>query len=408
MKARHIVFVTLLAVIAAFFQSSSAEATVFFTTETKNTQKEGPGSLYAMSAVLMDGDSGRVLYEKDGNAARPMASTTKVMTCILALENSDGDDYVEVSSKAASQPEVKLGMQVGEQYYMEDLLYSLMLKSHNDTAVAIAEHVGGSVEGFAQMMNKKAKEIGCKDTYFITPNGLDASDENGVHHTTAEDLARIMRYAIRNDVFLKITETRNYTFSDIKKKRHFSIQNANALFDMTDGVLSGKTGFTADAGYCYVCACEKEGKIFIVALLGCGWPNNKTYKWTDTIKLLNYGNENYEYVTFWKDPVLKHVNVLNGIANDEADGEIFLSGICAVSETEKNRKILLGNNETVKYTVFMKDSMEAPVKKGEKIGEVVYFLNGQQFCTYPVVAEKSIEKLTFKWCVDQVFHNYFH
>ncbi len=142
------------------------------------------------------------------------------------------------------QPEVRLNLHEGEQYYLEDLLYSLMLKSHNDTAVAVAEHIGGSVEGFADMMNAKAKEIGCKDTYFITPNGLDASDAGGVHHTTAEDLARIMNYAISNPVFLKITQTRDYSFSDLSGKRHFSLHNANAFLDMEEGVLSGKTGFT--------------------------------------------------------------------------------------------------------------------------------------------------------------------
>ena len=125
---------------------------------------QNTSELYALSAVLMDGESGRVLYEKDGERPLANASTTKVLTCIVALENSPGDDYVQVSQNAASQPEVKLGLQKGEQYYLEDLLYSLMLKSHNDTAVAIAEHCGGSVEGFARMLNRKAKQIGCKDT----------------------------------------------------------------------------------------------------------------------------------------------------------------------------------------------------------------------------------------------------
>ena len=215
---------------------------------------EEPAELYALSAVLMDGESGRVLYEKDGERPLANASTTKVLTCIVALENSPGDDYVQVSQNAASQPEVKLGLQKGEQYYLEDLLYSLMLKSHNDTAVAIAEHCGGSVEGFARMLNRKAKQIGCKNTYFITPNGLDAEDENGKHHTTAKDLALIMRYAIKNETFLHIAQTRDYTFSEITGKRTFSVHNANAFLDMRDGVLAGKTGYTSQAGYCYVCA----------------------------------------------------------------------------------------------------------------------------------------------------------
>lgn len=407
MKVRTIVTAVMIAVFAVFCQSSSANAALLTVSGTNHTQVQGPGNLYSLSAVLMDGESGRVLYGKESTAARPMASTTKIMTCILALENSDGDDYVEVSEKAAAQPEVKLGMKAGEQYYMEDLLYSLMLKSHNDTAVAVAEHVGGTVEHFAQMMNRKAEEIGCRDTYFITPNGLDASDENGIHHTTAEDLAQIMRYAIQNEVFLKITQTRSYSFSDLKKKRQFSIQNANALFDMTDGVISGKTGFTADAGYCYVCACEKEGKLFIVALLGCGWPNNKSYKWSDTRKLLEYGNENYFYTTYWKNPILQSVPVKNAVDGD-VHGTIMAQGICQVSEEDRNREILLGKNERITYTVEMEKSLEAPVQKGQKIGEIVYYLEGQKFCSYPVIAEKNIEKLTYQWCVEQVFHNYFH
>ena len=135
-------------------------------------KEEGPENLYALSAVLMDGDSGRILYEKEGYKPRANASTTKVMTCILALEKGAGDDYVQVSAKAAAQPEVKLGLKEGEQYYLEDLLYSLMLKSHNDTAVAVAEHIGGSVEGFADMMNKKAKERQYGDLYLYQHLGL--------------------------------------------------------------------------------------------------------------------------------------------------------------------------------------------------------------------------------------------
>lgn len=198
-------------------------------------ETDGPGNLYALSAVLMDGDSGRVLYEKEGYTARPNASTTKVMTCILALEKGSGDDYVMVSENAASQPEVKLNLKEGEQYYLEDLLYSLMLKSHNDTAVAIAEHIGGSVEGFAKMMNAKAKEIGCTNTHFVTPNGLDSADAGGIHQTTARDLALIMSYAVKNKAFLHITQTRDYSFSDISGKRQFSVHNANAFLDMTPG-----------------------------------------------------------------------------------------------------------------------------------------------------------------------------
>ena len=370
---------------------------------------EEPAELYALSAVLMDGESGRVLYEKDGERPLANASTTKVLTCIVALENSSGDDYVQVSQNAASQPEVKLGLHKGEQYYLEDLLYSLMLKSHNDTAVAIAEHCGGSVEGFARMLNRKAKQIGCKDTYFITPNGLDAEDENGKHHTTAKDLALIMRYAIKNETFLHIAQTRDYTFSEITGKRTFSVHNANAFLDMRDGVLAGKTGYTSQAGYCYVCAWEKEGKTFIVSLLGCGWPNHKTYKWSDTEKLLDFGDYNYEYETYWKEPQTGKILVTDGVEDGQDIGtKIYLRGKCSVTAYDREKEVLLKKGETVTCKIEIPQKVSAPVLKGEKLGRIAYYLDGKLIDFYPVYAEKSVEKISFKWYTEKVFHDFFH
>lgn len=196
-------------------------------------QSEEPDNLYAQSAVLMDADSGRILFEKNGREARPMASTTKIMTCILALEEGDLSEEVTVSANAAAQPQVHLGIREGEQYRLEDLLYSLMLESHNDTAVAIAEHIAGSTEGFAALMNERAEAIGCEDTHFVTPNGLDAEDEGGVHSTTAADLARIMRYCItqseKKEDFLRITQTESHAFSNLDGSRSFSCYNHNAF-----------------------------------------------------------------------------------------------------------------------------------------------------------------------------------
>ena len=370
---------------------------------------EEPAELYALSVVLMDGESGRVLYEKDGERPLANASTTKVLTCIVALENSSGDDYVQVSQNAASQPEVKLGLQKGEQYYLEDLLYSLMLKSHNDTAVAIAEHCGGSVEGFARMLNRKAKQIGCKDTYFITPNGLDAEDENGKHHTTAKDLALIMRYAVKNETFLHIAQTRDYTFSEITGKRTFSVHNANAFLDMRDGVLAGKTGYTSQAGYCYVCAWEKEGKTFIVSLLGCGWPNHKTYKWSDTEKLLDFGDYNYEYETYWKEPQTGKILVTDGVEDGQDIGtKIYLRGKCSVTAYDREKEVLLKKGETVTCKIEIPQKVSAPVLKGEKLGRIAYYLDGKLIDFYPVYAEKSVEKISFKWYTEKVFHDFFH
>lgn len=409
---RHIAAVTIVTAVLLFTQTSASVQGG----ENKIPQMvdmtpaiEEPSELHALSAVLMDGDSGRVLYEKDGKTPLANASTTKVLTCIVALESSPGDDYVQVSQNAASQPEVRLGLQKGEQYYLEDLLYSLMLKSHNDTAVAIAEHCGGTVEGFARMLNRKAKQIGCKDTYFITPNGLDAQDENGKHHTTAEDLALIMRYAIKNKTFLHISQTRDYTFSEITGKRTFSVHNANALLDMMDGVLAGKTGYTSQAGYCYVCAWEEEGKTFVVSLLGCGWPNHKTYKWSDTKKLLSYGAYNYDYETYWQEPHTSKILVTDGVENMQNIGEkVYLRGKCSVTSEDREKEILLKKGEAVTCKTEIPQKVSAPVLKGEKLGRIAYYLDGKLIASYPVYAERSVEKIGFKWYTEKVFHDFFH
>ena len=409
---RHIAAVTIVTAVLLFTQTSASVQGG----ENKIPQMvdmtpaiEEPSELHALSAVFMDGDSGRVLYEKDGKTPLANASTTKVLTCIVALESSPGDDYVQVSQNAASQPEVKLGLQKGEQYYLEDLLYSLMLKSHNDTAIAIAEHCGGTVEGFARMLNRKAKQIGCKDTCFITPNGLDAQDENGKHHTTAEDLALIMRYAIKNKTFLHISQTRDYTFSEITGKRTFSVHNANALLDMMDGVLAGKTGYTSQAGYCYVCAWEEEGKTFVVSLLGCGWPNHKTYKWSDTKKLLSYGAYNYDYETYWQEPHTSKILVTDGVENMQNIGEkVYLRGKCSVTSEDREKEILLKKGEAVTCKTEIPQKVSAPVLKGEKLGRIAYYLDGKLIDSYPVYAERSVEKISFKWYTEKVFHDFFH
>ena len=233
--------------------------------------------LYAQSAVLMDADSGRILYEKDGSAKLPMASTTKIMTLTVALESGNLDDVVEVSKLAASQPDVQLNIRTGEKYLLRDLLYSLMLESHNDVAVAVAEHIGGSVEGFADMMNQKARDIGAYNTHFVTPNGLD-SDE---HYTTASDLALIARYAIQNEKFIEITNTPSYSFSDIDGARSFTVNNKDAFLTQMDGAIGIKTGFTGKAGYCFVGALKRDDRTFISVVLACGWPPHKTWKWAE-------------------------------------------------------------------------------------------------------------------------------
>lgn len=363
--------------------------------------KDEPKQLHAQSAVLMDADSGRVLYGKEENQIRPMASTTKIMTCILALEEMEKNQMVTISDYAAEQPKVHLGVQSQERYYLKDLLYSLMLESHNDSAVAIAEGIAGSVESFADRMNRKAKELGCNHTYFVTPNGLDDSDEEGTHSTTARNLAMIMRYCMMQspmkEEFLEITQTRSYQFTDVDGKRNFTCTNHNAFLDMMEGALTGKTGFTADAGYCYVGGLRQNGKTFIVALLACGWPNHKSYKWEDTRALMEYGLNEYEYRNVWQEVSIPDVFVTNGVRKQSP----FESNIQIEAHVDGKEDIpvLLRDDEQVKVQTEVESSVEAPVVKGETLGIVRYILEGEEIASYDVIADESIEKRTFKWCM---------
>lgn len=388
--------------------------------ETEDSQKEGQKQelqLYAQAAVLMDGDSGRILYGKNETERRAMASTTKIMTCILALEEGEPDQIIEFSKKAASQPEVHLGAASSQSFYLKDLLYSLMLESHNDTAVAIAEGIDGTVEQFAERMNRKAEELGCKNTWFVTPNGLDASsaDEKGrerAHSTTAADLARIMQYCIyespKKEDFLTVTRTASYTFHDMKGAHTYSCNNHNAFLTMMDGALSGKTGFTGEAGYSYVGALERDGKSLIVALLGCGWPPNKTYKWSDTRTLMEYGLDEYEYREVWQERDFPPAKVEGGIPADGNLGETATVPVgIPLDAAERSLKVLMKDGENVSVRYEKKEKLQAPVKEGDEVGTVRYLLEGQECASFPVVALGDVEKITFSWCLDHTIRSDF-
>lgn len=352
-------------------------------------------TLYARSAVLMDAKSGRVLYEKNGYEHMPNASTTKIMTCILTLELGNLEDEVSVSSYAASMPKVRLGMSTDDKFYLRDLLYSLMLESHNDSAVAIAEHIAGSVEEFAKKMNQKAAELGCENTYFITPNGLDAQDEGGVHGTTAEDLAKIMSYCIKNEQFLEITRTQNHQFSNVAGTKTYSCNNHNAFLQMMDGALSGKTGFTGNAGYCYVGALEREGRTFVVALLACGWPNNKRYKWADTTALMNYGLEQYKNTDVYQYG--REFSPVVAVDAEPENGRLYQNVTVPLRVEEQELIVLKRADEEVRTIDDIPGRLTAPVEKGQQVGSIRYYLGERQIAEIPVCAGKSVRKLEPSW-----------
>ena len=358
--------------------------------------QEEPENLYARSAVLMDADTGRILYEKNGEEVLPMASTTKIMTLLVTLENADLEGTVTVSSYAASMPDVQLNIREGERYRLKDLCYSMMLESHNDAAAAIAEYVGGSVEGFASMMNQKARDLGCYHTYFITPNGLDAEDEHGVHSTTAEDLARIMRFCMQNDTFLSITREPSWNFTDLDGTRSFTVNNKNAFLNMMEGALTGKTGFTNDAGYCYVGALEREGKRLIVALLACGWPGNRTWKWSDTQTLMNYGLDTYHHETIWEEMIRMEPAAVQDGRKESVELRADIGTV----------QMLLKEDDLFRIETDRPSELQAPVEAGEIVGTVAYYLNNEIVDIFPVYAAETVQKIDYWWCLNRILQKW--
>lgn len=370
--------------------------------------------LYARSAVLIDGSNNRILYGKNENERMPMASTTKIMTLVIALENADPDAVVTVSPYAAAQPDVQLNAVKGEQYRLADLLYMMMLKSYNDVAVAVAEYVGEAhcngaqdnsaaakrsveeskayVAEFAALMNEKAAELGCTDTYFITPNGLDAEDETGVHSTTAYEMAKIAAYAVANENVVKICTARNYSCSELNGKRNVSVATTDRFLDMVNGAVGLKTGFTGNAGYCFVGAVKQDGRIFVSVVLASGWPPNKNYKWSDTKKLMNYGIDNYfPEKIFVAEENHKEVAVANG--TKEKIGTYIPFSV----------DMLISDYDTVQVVYELGDCVEAPVHANEQVGTVYIYLNGARFRTFPILAKESAAKQDYFWFLRKIW-----
>ena len=409
MKKRRWKKMTALSLLFIFFSSNHIPAEPLPQDNPDETQEENeieieePKNLYALSACLMDADSGRILFGKEEDVRRANASTTKIMTLIVTLEHADLNDVVTFSDYAASQPDVQLNGASGEQFLLKDLCFSLMLESHNDSAVAIAEHVAGSVEAFAGLMNEKAAELGCMDTYFITPNGLDKVDENGFHGTTAADLARIMSYCINESpmkvTFLEITQTPSYSFSNIEGTRNYSCNNHNRFLTMMDGAISGKTGFTGNAGYCYVGALRRDDRTYVVALLGCGWPNNKNYKWADTKQLMQYGIDSFEKVNLLELEIPKEAEYPLEIKGAKTDdySRIKMTEVQNRTEEKQIENILLRKDESIEFKLERKQRLEAPVEAGTTVGTLMYILNGQVVREEELVLKDSVPAWDYRY-----------
>ena len=346
----------------------------------------------AQGAILMDARTGRVLWEHNSEVPLAMASTTKIMTAIVALENGNLSDTVTVSKRAASAPEVNMNLTSGEKITLEALMYALMLQSYNDAAVAIAEHVGGDVETFCAMMTEKAKELGAKDTLFETPNGLDA----GAHHSTAYDLALITRYALQNERFMDIINTPRLTVHS--DKRTFDLYNKNRLLTEYAGANGVKTGFTGKAGQCFVGAAQRNDMQLISVVLASGWGDvGKEQKWIDTKRLLDYGFDNYKYVEIIKEN--EPCGMLNITRTKTPQVALLL---------EKGLMMPLNANEaagiSIQYTI--PDTVMAPVEKGQIMGICTISINGEVKSVINLLAENDSPRHDFQTSLKKILQDW--
>ncbi len=338
----------------------------------------------AKGAVLIEQESKRILYEQNAEASLPMASTTKIMTCILALEKGNLEDIVITSNRAAKAPPVKLKLKVGEKQRLGDLLYALMLQSDNDVAVAIAEHIGGSVEAFCEMMTQKAQSIGAVHTSFKTPNGLDAEG----HYSTAYDMALIGAYALENPEFVKIVTTTNISIPTVKTEgsvRH-DLQNKNRFIYSYEGANGIKTGFTNKAGHCFVGGAKKNEMQLVAAALGSGWgKNGKTQKYTDVMQMMTYGFKNYEKVQLVEP-------------NDQVDTVPVEKALVEQVNVSCKDKVVMPLTKQEKDKVYLKKVLPtmivAPIKEGQVIGEIQVICDNVTLAKAPLYASETIKKAT--------------
>lgn len=285
-------------------------------TSTNAVKESSLPTINSRAAIVLDRNSNTILFGKNENEQRKMASTTKIMTSIIVIENCNLTDTVEVSKKSAGTGGSRLGLKTGDKITVNDLLYGLMLCSGNDAAVALAEHVGGSVEGFAELMNNKAKELNLENTSFETPHGLDAPN----HYTTAYELALLSKYALNNETFSKIVGTKNYTITINGYPK--TLSNTNELLGNLNGVYGIKTGFTNGANRCLVTACKRDNLDVICVVLGA---DTKKFRTQDSIKLIEYAFKTFEPVNIqelvdkkfeeWQKDNLDTFDIIKGETN---------------------------------------------------------------------------------------------
>lgn len=341
--------------------------------------------LNAKIGLIFDRNSKTILYEKNGLKQVPMASTTKIMTAIVVLENANLGDVVTVEKNAAGTGGSRLGLKVNDKITVHDLLYGLLLESGNDAAVALAIHVGGSVEGFAQLMNNKAQEMGLKNSNFVTPHGLDKEG----HYTTAYELACMADYALEIPKFKEIVSSKSYTVTINSQSK--AISNTNELLGNLDGVYGVKTGFTNGAGRCLVTACKRGDLDIITVVLGA---DTKKIRTSDSIKLIEYAYKNYKVINIqelineqfenWKQLNEKRIYINKATSNSmQLEVEKLEYDKMAMTDDDVNN---------LKIEINSLYYFEAPVEANKVIGNIKVQINDETIAVLEIRNKNMIYK----------------
>ena len=348
-------------------------------------------SVNAKASIIVEENSGKIIYEENSNIQNYPASVTKILTAILTLENCKLTDTVTVSKTAISNiPSgyVIAPLFVGEQMSVEDLLYALMLKSANDAAYVLAEHVGGSVEGFSDMMNKKAEELGCKNSHFVNPNGI----HNSNHYTTAYDMYLIAKYAMKNEEFVKIVSTYQHTLSATNKysKKDRIMKNTNNFVNPNsryydENVKGIKTGTTLQAGNCLITSTSKNGFDIIIVVLGA---KNAESKFSETKNMMNYFFNNYEYTQ-----IHKKGDVIKSIEVEKATKETKNLNL-VISDDIKAMNNIAIKAEEIEPEINLNENIVAPILKDQELGTIKYTIDGLEY-NAKLLAENEVIKKTY-------------
>ena len=372
--------------------------------QTESTQVSSDVSkeptLNSRAAIVIDRSTHTMLYGKNENEKRKMASTTKIMTGIIVLENSNLNDIVTISKKAAGTGGSRLGLKTSDKITVKDLLYGLLLCSGNDAAVALAEHVGGDIEGFAKLMNDKANSLNLTNTHFVTPHGLDKDE----HYTTAYELAILTDYALNNSSFKSIVSTKNYTVTINQTPK--TLNNTNELLGNLNGVYGVKTGFTNGANRCLVTSAKRGNLDIICVVLGA---DTKKFRTQDSTKLIEYAFNNFEMVNIkdiinknfnnWKEQNSSKFNIIKGKTNN-----IQLSLLNIPYELIPVNKKDISNIEINTDCNF---NLVAPVTRNQTIGTLNVIINKESVLKLDILNTITIDKKNITSYFKDLIYNYY-